>query len=70
VSEEEEHERDGAGKTAEAVHRTDRRPDRHPPTLGRLPFAATTRADHPSTLLARPTAADPFRNGLGSPYRC
>ncbi|MBX9580062.1 MAG: hypothetical protein K2X87_07100 [Gemmataceae bacterium] len=71
VNEEEDgNERDEAAKKPEAVQWTDRRPDRHPPTLGRLPFASTARADHPSTRLARPTAADPFRNGLGSPYRC
>ncbi|MBX9626005.1 MAG: hypothetical protein K2X82_19565 [Gemmataceae bacterium] len=68
--EEDETPRDEAAKPGEADPRSDRRPVRLPPLLGRLPFAATAPAGHPSTALARPTAADPFRNGLGSPFRC
>jgi hypothetical protein len=66
---EEDDERETDGKerlTAQAKHRPAAREQ-----IGNLP---RTRSPHPSRLSAvrttPPVAVDPFRNGLGSPYRC
>jgi hypothetical protein len=69
VGEEEENERaeDAKGRIGQ---RTEYRPD--PPQIApRLPSVASTRtfaSDRTSSACLSP--ADPFRNGLGTPYRC
>ena len=67
VNEDDERETDGKERlTAHAKHRPAIRTQ-----VGSLPSA---HASHPSRLSSvrttPPIAADPFRNGLGSPYRC
>lgn len=67
VNEEEETERAESAK--EAISRTDRRSDRSD-LRGRgfpAPPFGKPLAVHP---ISCPTPLDPFRNGLGSPYRC
>lgn len=71
VNEEEEHEREQSGEERSAVPRHDRRLDHLLSARGRL--ARTFVRDHnqPKTQFrTRPASDDPFRNGLGSPYRC
>lgn len=66
---EEDDERETAGKerlAAQAKHR--------PATHERIRNSTGTHTAHPSRLspvrTTPPGAVDPFRNGLGSPYRC
>ena len=65
----EEEETERAESAKEAISRTDRRSDR-PDSPGRVftvtPFGKPL-AVHP---IPCPAPLDPFRNGLGSPYRC
>lgn len=73
VSEEDEIERHGDVRSREAAGRSDRRTDRSRNGTrsghGTLPLKQRlSLLSHFSTL--RPEAADPFRNGLGTPIRC
>jgi hypothetical protein len=71
VNEEDENER-GSSEERTADPRGERRPDR--PRLAEDRFAIVYPARTPSARAplppSRPTAEDPFRNGLGSHYRC
>jgi hypothetical protein len=66
VGEEDEREKDEAAKGAAAQERQARatRPGYRP--LRPVPRPVSGPTSGPS----RPTAADPFRNGLGTPFRC
>ena len=71
VNEEEENEREESGEERAADPRHDRRPEQF--RSARVRLARTISRDHdkpttPSRTLHAPE--DPFRNGLGSPYRC
>jgi hypothetical protein len=72
VGEEEESQRQEEAKERAANPRADRQPsrprfssDRHPVATYSAQAITTTRSSH-----SPPAPADPFRNGLGSPYRC
>ena len=73
VSEEDEIERHGDIRAREAAGRSDRRLD-HPRNQTNRGYSSCSlkqrliHLSHFSQL--RPTAADPFRNGLGTPIRC
>jgi hypothetical protein len=67
LSEEEENERAEEVKNR-VGQRAEHRPD-PPRTAPRLP-AATSAATARAISSGCPSPADPFRNGLGSPYRC
>lgn len=72
-NEEDESGREGgakeAAKESAADPRHGRRTDRPPPRAGFLPADRDRRA-RPHSPVAYPSRADPFRNGLGTPYRC
>jgi hypothetical protein len=73
VNEEDESEREEDAKARESLARGDRRADlsRHRSSRGGpcvSPKQHLIDLSHFTCL--RPTAADPFRNGLGTPFRC
>jgi hypothetical protein len=73
VSEEDEIERHGDIRAREAAGRSDRRTDRarSGTRSGRDTLPLKQRLSHLSHFgTLRPAAADPFRNGLGTPFRC
>jgi len=66
---EEDDERESAGSSRLSD------PTKHrPPVRQRIAYTSAARASHlpflPHPRTTPPVAADPFRNGLGSPYRC
>lgn len=66
---EEDDERETDGKERLAAQAKHRPPVRE--QIGSLPGPHTAHPSHPSPVRTTPpVAADPFRNGLGSPYRC
>jgi hypothetical protein len=71
VNEEEESERESVKEERAADARFNRRSDHLPPTADRHHHPHI----HPHVVRTTPSRAgpafdDPFRNGLGSPYRC